>query len=263
MKKKLFLLMLCVGVVSLFTIGCGKEEKTITSPQNTEIVEITETNAMPETENNINKEVDEVTEIATEVMEESTEVTESTETETSQNINENTNVANNTNWQNYTVIINGVDITLPCTYEQIHEVTGLTMKSSEEKSYLENGYYTSVNLRDQDDKTRMRIDVLNDSGEDALYTDCKVTRITQTDYANDGDVSYQVVFPGGFVAGQELTPEELTNIMGNDVEPREYVDGDYWTKTYKWMANERWTTANYYEIVIKQNIVDSLALDNR
>lgn len=174
-------------------------------------------------------------------------------------INPNTNV--NSKWQNYQITVNNKDITLPTTYNDLKETTGFSMKSSDEKSYLETGYYTILNLY-QSDKLASHIEVLNESGADALYTDCKITRISQSEY-NVSQGANIIYFPGGLKAGDAINEAKLVELLGDFNDKDEYSSEGYNSVTYKYWENDDWTTTNYYEIRVVNGLIDELTLDHR
>ena len=49
-------------------------------------------------------------------------------------------------WSDYEVSVNNKTIKLPCTYEELKDATGFSMKSADEKSYLSKNYYATVNM---------------------------------------------------------------------------------------------------------------------
>lgn len=167
-------------------------------------------------------------------------------------------------WMDYEVSINGTKITLPCSYEEFSEVTGLSIKSSLAKSYLEGGYYTTANMYDKDENLAMYIELINETDEDALYTDCKVIKIGYTDsmkeYTNDKN---KIVFANGIEVGQEITVEEIKELFGEPSDLYEYEseDSDYWSKTLTYCDEDAWiSTYNKFEIDITNGIIDMITL---
>ena len=164
-------------------------------------------------------------------------------------------------WKKYEVSINGTNISLPLTYDKLSKMTGFTYKSPYLKSYLEGGYYTNLNMYDND-KLALYVDVLNDTKNDLLYTDCKITRISQTKYQlSNTDVV--VIFPGGLRAGQKITEAEIISLFGNPDDTSEYSSEGYETKTYKYLEDSRYTTLNKYEIRVVNGVIDELELNKR
>lgn len=175
------------------------------------------------------------------------------------NETDTTNITNN--WKEYKVTVNEKTLTLPTTFNELNNVVTFSLKSADTKSYLEKGYYTLVNMY-KNDKLALYIEVLNDSEEDKLYTDCKITRITQTKYqvSQGADV---FTFPGNLKVGDKITKTKITELLGTPSDIKEYSSEGYEKITYKYFENSTWTTTNNYEITVVNGIIDELQLDNR
>lgn len=173
-------------------------------------------------------------------------------------------------WEDFQFAIDGHVFTLPCTYQEIKEATGYTMKSSEEKSYLEPNYYTSVQLRDADGNAVCYIDVLNANDEDTTYADCMVIEISQDDYHTE--YSDCVVEMMGLKVGETTSKADLVAMFGDYDDIYEYrIDEDddqswkkYENDTYTWCLDANWTTRDYFEIVvnISTGIIEEIRMDH-
>jgi len=170
-------------------------------------------------------------------------------------------VVPSSNWKDYEVTINNTTLKLPCSYSDLSRLTSATMQSSYEKSYLQSGYYGLLNMY-KNDKLALSIEILNDTNEDILYPDGKVTRISQSKYhvSNENAV---IVFPGGLKAGQEITKDEIINLLGNPSDISNYTSDGYVQDTYKYLGDTYYTTFNYYEITVANGVINDLTLDNR
>lgn len=178
------------------------------------------------------------------------------------NSNNNNNTIETTNdWKEYKVTVNDKTLTLPTTYNELSTATSFSLKSADTKSYLEKDYYTLINMY-KNEKLALHIEVLNDTEEDKLYTDCKITRISQTKYqvSQGADV---ISFPGNLKAGEKITEAKIIELLGEPNDVKEYSSDGYESKTYKYYENSSWTTTNHYEITVVNGIIDQLQLDNR
>ena len=171
------------------------------------------------------------------------------------------NTAVSSEWQKYEFIVNDKTLKLPSTYNELSNATSSTIQSSYTKSYLQSGYYALLNMY-KNDKLSLYIEVLNDTNLDQLYTDCKVTRISQTKYQSSVGADV-ITFPGNLKVGQEITKDEIVNILGNPSDVKNYTDEGYISDTYSYYEDTTYTTTNYYEIKVVNGIIDELTLDNR
>jgi len=135
------------------------------------------------------------------------------------NDNKNDNGNSNTNISTgvspslyYQFSVNNKIIALPCSYNDIKQATGWTMKSADEKSYLESNYSTYVNLYDANGDTVAYIDIVNLTDGDVCYADCTVYAISQSDYC--AEKGQGIVFYKDLVAGQEISLDELIQKLG-------------------------------------------------
>ena len=104
--------------------------------------------------------------------------------------------------------------------KELKEATGYSMKSSEEKSYLEPNYYTGVQLRDADNNGVCYIYVLNNSDEDAAYADCVVIEIGQDEYQKES--AFAIKFAGNLGVGDVTSKDELIDLFGEPTDIYEY-----------------------------------------
>ena len=58
------------------------------------------------------------------------------------------------------------------------------------------------------DKSMLYIDIYNDANENKKYTDCKITRISQTKYQASTNSATKITFPGGLQVGNKITENE-------------------------------------------------------
>lgn len=257
--KKTKILMLAM-VLAVTAVGCGEKRVVDTKdvPERMEITEETETVAIsqPEsTESDAKPDAGQLEEMETEnaVL----------ETESADAFTEDVNNSES-DWTSFTFTVNGNTISLPCTYQEITEKLNVSMSSSQEKSYLDSGYYTLITLKDANGKSRFNAELTNFSEEEQVFADCMITRISQTaHFVNDEDTSYIATFPGGITAGQNADIEVMLSVLGEPMDVHEYADGDYWSNTYTWCMDKTWKNTNKYEIVVVNGRIDTVTLDNR
>lgn len=173
-------------------------------------------------------------------------------------------------WKEFKFALNGTTFTLPCSYEELKASTGLSMRSAEEKSYLEPDYYTFVSLRTSDDTPACSIDVLNDTEEDATYSSCKVIEISQTDYNVENNTV--VLEIAGLKVSDIVSKEMLIDAFGEPDDLYEYrIDEDddpkwleYETDTYTWCLDSDWSSSNYFKVVmnIHTGIIEEIRMDH-
>lgn len=168
--------------------------------------------------------------------------------------------ASNT-WSDYEVSVNNKTIKLPCTYEEIKDATGFSMKSADEKSYLSKNYYATVNMY-KNDKLALYTEIYNDTNDDMKYSDGKVSRIWQTKYqvSTGADV---ITFPGSLKAGDQISVDEIISKLGDPSDKSEYNDSGYSSTTLTYNEDLSWKTTKFYKITIVNGIIDELSLDNR
>ena len=171
------------------------------------------------------------------------------------------NIIVNSKWKNYEFTVNGKIIKLPCTYSELSTATSATMKSSDAKSYISPGYYSLSNLY-KDEKLALYIEVLNDTTIDQLYTDSKITRVSQTKYQKSLGAT-ELIFPGNLKVGQEITKENIIELLGNPSNISNYTSDGYVKDTYSYYEDSNYRTTNYYEISVVNGIIDELTLDHR
>lgn len=160
-------------------------------------------------------------------------------------------------WKQYQIGIAGKTVTLPMSYTDIATATGFALKDTYKNLVLPNNHYALVNLY-KNDKLALYIEVFNNSGVEAKYVDCKVTRVSQTKYQISQGAE-AIVFPGGIKAGDAVTDVQITTLFGapNDLK----VNGT--TKQYTYLSDTTWTTTNNFKIKVVDGIIDEIQLDHR
>ena len=163
------------------------------------------------------------------------------------------------NWKDYQVAINGTVLTLPCTYSELSTATGAELKSSEAKSYIQGGYYTTASLY-KDDSLAMYIELSNSTEEEQLYTDCMVTKIGYSQYTKE-NLGAEIVFCGNLQIGQAMTVDDIKAILGEPQDTYEYTDMDYVSTTLRYEDESIWMSSyNSYNITIVNGVIDDISL---
>ena len=184
------------------------------------------------------------------------------EDDTAANLSEDDAVSVSGNWNDYAFNINGKELRLPCSYEELKAATGYEMKSSHAKSFLEGESYINVNLYDKEENLMLYVDILNETKEDLQYTNCKVISVWQT----DSQVEYgakPITFPGGLKVGQEMTKEKLEELFGKPQDTYEDKEDPEWAyEKYTYCEDPDWSTRNTYEFTIVNGIITEIALDH-
>lgn len=194
------------------------------------------------------------------------ENTESSDIDDIYDVEEDDDIINGTtatsnDWDDYEFTVNNQTLSLPTTYSDLSSATSSEMQSSYIKSYLQSGYYAIVNMY-KNDKLALYTEVLNDTDQDMLYTDCKITSVSQTKYQISVGAD-EIIFPGGLKAGQEITESEIISLFGTPDDTYNYESDGYISNTYTYLEDTNYTTINYYEIKVVNGVIDELTLDNR
>ena len=115
----------------------------------------------------------------------------------------------------------------------------------------------------KNDKLMLYVEIYNDGNENKKYTDCKVTRITQSKYQVSTNNAPKIAFPGGIKVGDKITENELTNLLGTPNEIKDYSTDTSQKKIYRYFEDKNWTTTNNFIITIVNGEIDEIQLDNR
>lgn len=164
-------------------------------------------------------------------------------------------------WTEYEFVVNGKNLKLPCSYDELKDATGFTMKPADESSVLSDNYYTIVNLYNND-RLALYTEILNDTGSDAKYSQLKVTRISQSNYQVSNG-AFVITFPGNLKVGEQISEDKIIELFGEPNDVYEYSNDGYESKTYTYNSNTLWTTTNYYKIKVVNGVIDEITLDNR
>lgn len=169
-------------------------------------------------------------------------------------------------WQKYQFSIKGKTLSLPCSYLEFKDISGFSMKSSDEKSYLERNSSSYVNLYigDKDNqKLALYTDIKNDTSEDLQYSKSDIVKLNQTLYQVEKSQAEIITFPGDLQVGMEMTKEEIIELFGEPGKIRDNSNEAYGGITIAYYGDEEYTTINYYEIQIYNGKIDSITLDHK
>lgn len=165
-------------------------------------------------------------------------------------------------WNDFDLIINGVEVTLPITYKELVELTGATLKDTEIGTKLEANYYKSVLLY-KDGNYVLNSEIINDTTNPIKLEDGKVSEIGQSEYLAEIDSSIKIVFPGNLEVGMDMTKDKLTGLFGKI--DKEYVsdDKDFAYEKYEYNSDDIYNYYNNYEITIIDGKISDLTLNHR
>lgn len=165
-------------------------------------------------------------------------------------------------WSSYTLNVNGVNFTLPCTYSEFKETTGSHMDAVDEASILCKDSSTLCTVY-RGKQSVAYIEIFNDSDEDLKYSECVIQEVSQDVYCVEQS-GIQIKFPGDFYAGMSISHESLVKGFGEPERFSEYVDdnSDYWIKIYNWCENEKWSTINNFQIRVVKGVIDDISLNH-
>ena len=174
-----------------------------------------------------------------------------------------TNEPVSSDWKKYQFSIKGKTLSLPCSYQELSDISGFKMKSSDEKSYLESNSSTYVNLyindSNNDQKLALYVDIKNDTAEDLQYSNTEVVSLWQSMYQVETNKAEKIIFPGNLSVGMEITNEQVIELFGEPTKIRD--NSGYYTLTYN--DDTTYTTINYYEIVLNKGVIEELRLDHK
>lgn len=169
-------------------------------------------------------------------------------------------------WQKYQFSIKGKTLSLPCTYLEFKDISGFSMKSSDEKSYLErnSSIYVNLYVGDKDNqKLALYTDIKNDTSEDLQYSKSDIVRLNQTKSQVENYGAEVITFPGDLQVGMEMTKEGIIELFGEPGKIRDNSNEAYGGITIAYYGDEVYTTINYYEIQIYSGKIDSITLDHK
>lgn len=170
--------------------------------------------------------------------------------------------SNSAIWKSYEVQINNKKIKLPCSYKDYVEITNFQMKAEKENITIKNYYYDILNVYSEE-KLAGTINIYNKSGEDLLYKDANVSRISQTHYNVKVNNVSKIKFPGNLYVGKTITKDKVIKLLGTPTKESEMEYNGIKTYQLKYSDGNEYATSKYYEIIIVDDYINELSLDNR
>ena len=212
--------------------------------------------------NTVNNIIDETNKNAQEIIDDANDnIFDDVDVDDNSDISNDSAISVSSNWKDYKISVGNKVITLPTTYNELSTATKFVFKESSLVNSLENNYYTSVNMYN-DDKLALYVEVFNNTGTLAKYVDCKITRVSQTAYQiKNGAVA--IVFPGGIKAGDVITEDKIISLFGIPNDTNDYSSDNYNSKTYTYVSDTTWTTTNNFKITVVNGVIDEIQLDHR
>lgn len=137
--------------------------------------------------------------------------------ETSEETTAKESVNSSTDWHDFIVVINGVEIQLPISYQEFKAKTGYVASDeidSEDKSVLAGHSDEGVPLWKDTDV--MFCDLRNTGDEDATLADCTIYALN-VNYSNHDDIK----FVNNWSVGMELSQDDVISVFG---EPQNVLD---------------------------------------
>lgn len=173
-------------------------------------------------------------------------------------------------WKKYKFNINGKTLSLPCSYKEFKSISGFSMKSAYEKSFLERNSSTNASLflnNSGEEKLALYIDIKNNTKEDLKYSDSEVVNVWQTAYQVETNGATKIKFPGNLEVGMEISKEDIIKLFGepSDVKTyhNEYGNNIYDSIDISYNNDKVYSSINYYKINLVNNKINELMLDHK
>lgn len=149
-------------------------------------------------------------------------------------------------WNNVQIAVDGVSITLPCSYADFVSKTGYEFEdSTDAASTLDDNEYMLFSNCVKGDKV-LEIEVYNPGGGSKAATDCQVVGVRVDSDAYSGSPA-NVTFPGNISLGSSVSQSSLTELFG---EPDYVYESDLGDSDYmSWSWSDENDAYNDYEIV--------------
>lgn len=173
--------------------------------------------------------------------------------------NANTSDVNiSADWTNYTVSVEGVEITLPISYKEFTEKTGCSFSDPQDaETTLKSNYYTWVKMKDSNG-AEFTIDILNRSEDVKTLGECMVTSISQ--YKSYSGENADIVFSGNLRVGKAITEAELKELFGEPDDTYSSDDNTYFVYTYYENYNA-YSSDRSYVITVSDGVIYDISLE--
>lgn len=149
-------------------------------------------------------------------------------------------------WSNVQIAVDGVSITLPCSYADFASKTGYEFEdSTDATSTLDNNEYMMFSNCVKGGKV-LEIEIYNPGGGSKAATDCQVVGVRVDSDAYSGSPA-NVTFPGNISLGSSVDQSSLTELFGEPdyVYESDLSDSDYMS----WSWSDENDAYNDFEIV--------------
>lgn len=166
-----------------------------------------------------------------------------------------------TDWKKYQFVFEGKTYSLPMSFSEFLNSTGLSIKDRDKNTELKSDYYALVNLY-KDDKMVMSIEAYNDTDSVVNVMNTKLTRVSQSGYSVNNGQS-PIIFPGGIKANQEITEDKLLELFGEPTKIEDYSSEDYISKKYVYSEDDTFMTFNNFVIELNNGSIYDIYIDHR
>ena len=162
---------------------------------------------------------------------------------------------NGSDWKNYTVNVNGTEISLPISYSEFSEKTGYTFKSDDDaNSTLKGNYYNIVSLKKGDSK--ISVTLVNEGSEMKTNKECIIRGISAYQYQQ----AENVIFPGNLKVDMNYSKDDLISAFGTP--DKEYDKDGYYDATY-YEDYDKYYSQRSYKITINKGKIIDISIDMR
>lgn len=167
----------------------------------------------------------------------------------------NTTSTVSNNWEDYTVIINGTKITLPCSWADFNSKTGFNFKDSDDATTTlkSNQYTISTPIKKGEHQINVRF--INTSGAQKTLAECQVAGINVDAFY---EPTADVVFAGGLKIGDKADAASIKKLFGEPTRVYDSDNSDYHTYTYE--AKDSYY--NEIEIIVKDGKINKISLEH-
>lgn len=170
-------------------------------------------------------------------------------------------------WRKIEILVDGNEITIPCTYKDFKNATGLSLTEFDEEETIEAGWYMPSNVLDKDENECLYIQLNNTSDKEACAKDCIVMEVGH--YLNQIEDSNILVTFGGLQVGNKLLKQDVIQLFGEPDAIKEFrAEKEYqkeWeTDSYIWYFNPDMPDKGDFIITVNihTNLIEELQFSN-
>lgn len=157
-------------------------------------------------------------------------------------------------WSDYTVSVNGKNISLPCSYADFAK-TGYVFQNAYDADQTLQSKFTAIKTVQYNSKTLV-VTLLNNADSTAALEDCYITEITASEYLSDTDIR----FAGNLSIGTETSPDKIIKLFGEPDYVYNSEDETYDYHSLQYCDQEN--PLNGFEVVISDNQITELSVKN-